>query len=129
MNNAELGQAIRRLMTAWIEWQSTVEALERGEEINARVDGYRVVNGGQTGSDGSWEITDAASGEILARGTDFQTFEAAWRPEWIQIDNIGDAAMAGVDEPKAIFGLPPRFASVLADFTLTHPDESRSLLE
>ena len=132
MNDAELGKAIRHLVAAWIEWHSTVESSASGEEIAARVEGYRVVSGGQTGSDGSWEITDAASGEVLASGTDCWSGELdeAWRPEWHHIDNFVDAVVTEVDEPKAAtFGLPPGFASAIEEFALNHPEESRWLIE
>lgn len=129
MNDAELGKAIRHLVAAWIEWDSTVESCVRGNEITARVEGYRVVDGGQTGSDDSWEITDAASGEVLATGKGHQSFDEAWRPEWDHIDNSMDAAVTDVDEPKDTFGLPPGFATTIAEFVLNQPEESRWLLE
>ena len=130
MNDAELGKAIRRLVAAWIEWDSTVESSARGEEIAARVEGYRVVSGGQTGSDGSWEITDAASGEVLTTGKGLQSFEEAWRPEWHDSEPFIDTAVTEVDEPKAAtFGLPPGFASAIKEFALNHPEESRWLIE
>ena len=78
MDDAEIGACVRRLITAWLDWHTGVDRRERAAELVDRVEGYRIVDGGQIDRDGTWEITDAETGELLARGTGLKSFDEAW---------------------------------------------------
>jgi hypothetical protein len=68
VKDGEIGAAVRELVVAWLMWHRELDQRQRARELQDRVDGYRVVDGGQTSGDGSREITDAESGELLAQG-------------------------------------------------------------
>lgn len=129
MDDGDIGRAVRRLVTAWLEWQKEVDRHERGTELKDRVEGYRVVAGGQTGSNGSWEITDAETGERLARGVGLESLDATWQSGWVHIDTIADEAYRSSPEPNGDFGLPPGMARALVDWVVDRPHEARQVLE
>lgn len=128
MNDEELGTAVRKLLTAWLIWHDLVDRAERHAEIETRVEGYRVVTGGQTGSDGSWEITDAETGEMLAQGVGFDSFEAAWQEGWYHEDVISDEAFEETIEPRGDCGLPAGFAETLRAWAIDRPQEAREVV-
>ena len=128
MDDAEIGACVRRLITAWLDWHTGVDRRERAAELVDRVEGYRIVDGGQIDRDGTWEITDAETGELLARGTGLKSFDEAWQDSWAHVDSIGDRAHQDAEEPGGDFGLPPGLASAIRDWVVDQPDEARQVL-
>jgi hypothetical protein len=129
MNNGDIGHAVRELVVAWLGWHEQVERRERTAELADRVEGYRVVDGGQVDPDGSWEVTDAETGELLARGVGLESFDAAWQDSWTHIDAISSDAHRATQEPKGDFGLPPGLAKALVDWVVDRPNEARQVAE
>ncbi|MFE5479717.1 hypothetical protein ACFQ9R_28700 [Nocardia sp. NPDC056541] len=94
------------------------EADLRDAEIRAlQAQGRRIVDGGQIDRD-TWEITDWATGAMIAYGAEGLDgyYEAAQRldPEgtWIHIDHIGPAL---TDRPT-VEGVPTSLGTALADW-------------
>jgi hypothetical protein len=128
MDDRELGAAVRGLTLAWVHWHEATDRRERATDLRERVDGSRVVDGGQVDSDGRWVVTDAESGETLAEGTGYDTYEAAWKPEWIHRDVLSQQAFENVEQPTSSFGLPPRLAEVLVEWAVDSRDEAIAFL-
>lgn len=128
MTKSNMTAGMRELISAWLDWHATLDKKSRLAELADRVEGYRVVNGGQVDSAGSWEITDAETGEVLATGRGSDSLDAAWRSEWVHIDRIQGAAFEDTPEPEGDFGLPPGFAQVLSDWVVDKRDEAEELL-
>jgi hypothetical protein len=129
VNDGTIGRAVRQLTGAWLNWREQVKTRERAADLHTRVEGYRVVDGGQTDSDGSWEITDAESGELLARGVGIDSYEDAWQDSWHHVDSIGTEAFDSTPEPDGDSGLPPKLAEALREWVLDQPDEAEGLIE
>jgi hypothetical protein len=129
VNDGDIGSAVRRLVVAWLEWHEEIDRRQRGMELEDRVEGWRVVDGGQIDTEGSWEITDAETGELLARGDGLESFDAAWQDGWVHIDRIGDEAHRSSQEPSDDFGLPPGLTRALVDWVVDRPDEARRVIE
>lgn len=128
MTHSDITEGMRDLIGAWLAWHSRLDRRSRRAEIEDRIAGYRVVNGGQTESDGSWEIADAESGEVLATGRGHESYAAAWRDEWVHIDQIEGDAFDDTSEPEGDFGLPAGFASMLRDWVVDKRAEAEELL-
>lgn len=128
MRDQEIGRALQGLVGGWLAWHKEMDRRERAAELTDLLGGYRVVNGGQTDSDGSWEVTDAATGEVLARGVGREPYDAAWQDSWAHVDAISDGARAAVPEPDGDFGLPEGLARALRDWVVDCPDEAREVL-
>lgn len=128
MGDQEVGHAVRELITAWLAWHEQLDRHERTTELSDRVAGYRVVSGCQTGAGGSWEITDAENGELLASGVGIDSFHAAWQESWTHEDAIGRDANAATPDPAEDFGLPAGLAGALREWVVDHPDEARAIL-
>lgn len=129
MDDSEIGERVRQLVVAWLGWLRERDQRERARELMDRVEGYRVVDGGQTSRDGSWEITDAETGELLASGVGLETFDSAWLDSWVHVDAIARDAHGELDEPSDRFGLPPGMVSALTDWIVEHPDEGSEILK
>lgn len=52
MKDGDIGHAVRELVVAWLAWHEQVDRRERTAELADRVEGYRVVDGGQVDPDG-----------------------------------------------------------------------------
>lgn len=128
MDDSELGAAIRQLALSWHEWSAETERAERAAQLAEVVDGSRVVDGGQVDSDGAWEVTDPDTGDVIASGMGIESYEAAWRPEWVHRDSLSFDADEAVPRPDAPAGLPEELVQVLRDWALDNPGEVRTLL-
>ena len=128
VNKANLGDAVRELVAAWLAWHESIDRRARVSELESRVEGFRVVDGGQVDANGAWEITDAASGEVLATGPDLATYGAAWQDSWIHADDISVNAHHLAHEPKGDFGLPVGMAKALIAWVVDQPDEARQVI-
>lgn len=127
MKDSELGRAVRDLTSAWLEWHDQLNRHERHAELAERVEGYRIVDGGQTDSDGSWEIVDAETREALAHGIGRESYDAAWQDSWFHVDALGREANEAVPDPAGDFGLPAGLAHVLREWVVDRPGEARRL--
>lgn len=82
--------------------------------------GHRLVGGGQVGDGGQWEITDALTGEILATGTGYESYQAAGQDSWHHVDHLRDDTWADTAGPSALFddlGLTKEQARALDELT------------
>lgn len=129
MNDADIGSAARSLVVAWLTWHEEIDRRERSSELEGRVEGHRIVNGGQVDADGSWEITDAETGELLAQGVGHESFDGEWQDSWMHIDAIGGEAQRAAREPEGNFGLPSGLAKVLTDWVVDRPDEALQFIQ
>ncbi|MEX2255264.1 MAG: hypothetical protein WEC34_07495 [Acidimicrobiia bacterium] len=129
MEDGEIGNGVRKLVVAWLMWHRELDQRERARELRDRVEGYRVVDGEQTNSDGSWEITDAETGELLAKGVGIKTFDAVWQESWVHTDAIGSEAHDASQQPTGDFGLPHGMAQALEAWVVDQPDEALLILE
>lgn len=127
MEDSDLGRAVRDLVAAWLEWHDQLDRHERHADIAERVEGYRIVAGGQTDSDGSWEIVDAETREILASDVGLESYDGAWQDSWVHIDALGREAHDAVPDPAGDFGLPAGLAGTLRDWVVDRPEEARDL--
>jgi hypothetical protein len=119
---------VRELVVAWLGWHDEIDKHERTAELTDRVDGYRIVGGGQADPDGSWELTDVETGERLTRGIGLESFNAAWQGSWTHIDAIGRDAHQVALEPDGDFGLPRGLAHALREWVVDQPDEARQVI-
>lgn len=129
MDDAKLGAAVRATVLAWRGWADAVDAAERAAEVAEVVEGSRVVDGGQIDPDGSWQVTDRETGELLASGVGLDSFQTEWRPEWVHRDALSFDADESVPDPELNVDLPERLVGVLRDWALERPDEVAVLLD
>ena len=115
-----------------VEASDAHDAAELAEIERLEAQGFRIVGGGQTGSD-SWEITDWRTGEVLGQGDGYDNYEAASdaldarQPTYHRdhVLNDSDAEKALLDGPEPLPGMPASLAEALLTWTWENPDDAR----
>lgn len=122
MSDEQVRECARRSVAEF----ERVAALEDAERKRLEAEGYRLVNGGQTGTyddDGKadWEVSDYRTGErlISSHGT-YDDYDAAVDREesargerWYQADNLWHNLAIPVAKCPAVEGIPPSLADVI----------------
>jgi hypothetical protein len=119
-------EAIREHVAAVIKADEVLEEHVARMARAKEADGYRIVEGGQTGPlvDGlaPWELTDWRSGEVIAAGSGLDSFQAQFESErWWHIDSLAYDHVRPLPESAS---LPPGLARALANWASNHPVEA-----
>jgi hypothetical protein len=119
-------EAIREHVAAVIKTDEDLEEHVARRALDKEADGYRIVDGGQTGPhvDGlaPWELTDWRSGEVIATGSGLDSFQSQFESErWWHIDSLAFDHVAPLPESAS---LPPGLARALADWASNDPVEA-----
>lgn len=127
-NPDPLTQQVRNILEAG----AAMTAQEQQRIAKLEADGYRIIDGGQTGpydADGKcgYAYTDCRTGETLAsgHGTYEESLEAldaaAGNREICHRDRVAEVAIGGADDyglidPEPVPGIPDSLVTVLADW-------------
>lgn len=116
-------EAIRAYVAAVIEAAEGFEERVVGAARDKEAQGYRIVEGGQTGPhvDGlaPWELTDWRTGETVAGGSGLESFQSAFEAEnWWHIDSLTHGLAPVVPEAS---GLPAGLVRALSLWAASDP--------
>lgn len=119
-------EAIREHVAAVIRTDEDREERVARRARDKETDGYRIVDGGQTGPHveglAPWELTDWRSGDVIAAGSGLDSFQAQFETErWWHIDSLAYDLVVPLPESAS---LPPGLAHALAGWASNDPVEA-----
>jgi hypothetical protein len=120
--------ALRAVLQALIDRHDELDRAEARLAAEWTAKGYTLVSvDGRP--DGSWEVTDAQSGEVIATGRGgMNGLDRAASDKWINTDVLDDDAWDQVPDPTFL-GLSPRLVADLQTLVSENQDDVRGLLK
>jgi hypothetical protein len=119
--------AVIRQVSLELDHIAESRAQEAAKIAELEAEGWRIVDGGSTSGE-RWETTDWRTGDVLARGKTFASYEEHEPPpseKWFHIDQIYDETFS---RTETVDGLPERFAAELIEWTCENEERAKQLV-